>query len=76
MKKNTVVSLGQSTYHYWRTFLKSLLRENGITTAKFIKTGEGGEYNGHINIQKEDKANAMVVIKYYQFKQQCIDLVW
>lgn len=75
MENNTTV-LGQTSYHYWRRFINELLKKEGITSAKFTKTGKGGEYNGKITISKEDKDNAMVVIKYYQFKQECIDLVW
>lgn len=44
---NTFVAVSKTTYHYWRGFCKSYLKENSIN-AKFKKEDTG--YNGTISV--------------------------
>lgn len=67
------VKLGDTTYHLWRHFTKSILREAGIISAKFVK--DEGSYNGIVTVVKSEKDKAKKAILDYQKKEECIDLI-
>src|SRR6185437_1963166 len=66
------IELGTTTYHYWRNWLKSVVNEAGVTTAKFVKT-EG--YNGKLTVSKAEAAKAKKAITEYQKKEQSVEMV-
>lgn len=61
-------TLGNSTYHYYRSIIKNLMRVNGVLSTKFVRT-EG--YNGVVMIAACEKAKAKLVLK-----EQDSVLVW
>ena len=57
------VDLGMTTYHYFRHWLKEVLKEAGVVSAKFEKS-EG--YNGNITVVKSELANAKKAVDNWQ----------
>jgi len=68
------VKLVGTSYHYFRNWLKSVLRENEIQSAKFIKDPTG--WNGHISIPEGDKEQALKVLAQYQIDNPDTKSLW
>ncbi len=68
------VKLVGTSYHYFRNWLKSVLRENEIQSAKFIKDSTG--WNGHISILECDKEQALKVLAQYRIDNPDTKSLW
>ena len=76
-KKNTGaerVKLVGSSYHYYRNFLKELLRSKEIQSGKFIKDPTG--WKGYISIPADVKEQALECLNQYQTENPDIKPLW
>jgi len=76
VKDNAVkrVRLTNTSYHYFRNWIKDLLRSNEINSAKFIKDSSG--WNGHINILETELAKALEVLEQYRIDNADTKILW
>lgn len=68
------VKLADSSYHYYRHFLKGLLRSNEVGSAKFKKNEEG--WHGQISVLTSEKDFADKVLTQYKSDNPEIKELW
>lgn len=73
-KSTKRVKLSGTSYHYFRNWLKELLRSNGISSAKFEKDEIG--WNGNITIASNEKDQALKVLADYRTANSDVKDLW
>lgn len=68
------VKLADTSYHYFRNFVKGLLKSNGVGSARFVKNDSG--WNGHIAVNMEQKAMAKEVLAKYKIDNPDVKDLW
>ena len=64
----------QTTYYYWRYWIKNLLIGGGLKKFRFIKSEIG--YNGDIAIDKPEVGHAKKVLQDYKDKNPEVKDMW
>lgn len=69
------VKLADSSYHYFRHFIKDLLKTNEVKSARFKKNDEG--WHGQISVLASEKESAnMALTQYKSDNPEIKDLWW
>ncbi len=67
-----VVNLGNSSYHYFRNWIRPMMLENNIIVS--FKRTQG--YNGVVKTINIHKSKAEKLIKNFVKENECVDIVW
>ena len=71
----TRVHLAKSSYHYWRNdWVRDILTEAGVTSAKFAKEDVG--YNGAITVLSTDLVKAKNALDAFKKKNSDTVSMW
>jgi hypothetical protein len=60
----TSVHLAKTSYHFWRNWVKDILHNGKITSAKFVKENVG--YDGAISVSSAEFSKAKAVLEKYK----------
>ncbi len=72
-----MVNLFKTSYHYYRNFVKEILKDAKVNGFRFVKDGKMGGWKGFISIPSTETEKAKKVLAEFKTKNpDTIDLWW
>lgn len=72
--KKELVVIGKTTYHYFRNWVKDILRDGKVEGFRFVKDEVG--FNGTLQVDKKHEDKAKKVLATYREKNLDVVEMW